>query len=93
MEISIIYSIGHQAAGIGDLNRIRVYRGQSVAGREFAHSGAFSDEYALCRCEKSVNTLPDSSVKRSRKVIGTPDILNLQGYTQRRGRCLQCVHL
>jgi hypothetical protein len=51
LEIRIIYVIRHQAASIGDMRRITVHRGQSIAGREFGHSCAVDSELSLGQVE------------------------------------------
>src|SRR5262249_28299357 len=73
-EIRKIYVIGHQATGVGDLGRIRVYRRQSVAGGEFTHSCALSNEYTLgCHHEpfgatKNINEAKESKLVANAKV-------------------------
>src|SRR6516162_285936 len=93
VEISNIWFIGHQATGVSDLDRVRVHRRQSVAGREFAHSCTLSNEYALGRRKKPFGPLSGSSLERGRKVIGGPYVVDLQSHAQRRRRLLQCLHL
>src|SRR5262249_32782222 len=91
VEISNIWFIGHQATGVSDLDRVRVHRWQSVAGREFAHSCTLSNEYALGRRKKPVSALSGSSLERGGKVIGGPYVVEL--HAERRRRLLQCLHL
>src|SRR5262249_62279813 len=70
VEISNIWFIGHQTTGVSDLDRVRVHRRQSVAGREFAYSCTLSNEYALGRRKKPVSALSGSSLERGGKIIG-----------------------
>src|ERR1700756_2593615 len=93
VEISNIWFIGHQASGVSDLDRVRVHRRQSVAGRELADSCTLSNEYALGRRKNPVSALSGSSLERGGKVIGGRYVVDLQSHAERRRCLLQCLHL
>ena len=62
-QVGIICVIGHQATGVSDLDRIRIHCWQSIAGREFAHARALSNEYAFSGRQEpfSVLSAPSSN--------------------------------
>jgi hypothetical protein len=64
-----------------------------VSGREFDYSCALKHEKAFGRRQESVGVPPDSRVERSRKVIGSADVLDQQLYPQRASRTLQFLYL
>ena len=64
-----------------------------MLGREFDHSFALSNEYALRRRKEPFGALPGSSVERGRKVIGGPDVADQQFHSQGGGRTFQLLHL
>jgi len=49
-----------------------------MPGRELAHSRAVIDHYCLGCYDEPVGTFPGSGIKRGGKILGGPDIVDLQ---------------
>ena len=58
-----------------------------------AYECTLNIEYALNRREDTSYPFPGSSIKRSRNIVGSLDVLDLQRHAQRRSHHFQCLHL
>ena len=53
-----------------------------MSGREFDHSFLVNRQYGVGRRKEAFGARPGSSVERSRKIIGGPDVANQQFHSQ-----------